>query len=388
MVRTTPLRVGIAGTGIRGGHLAAALRDEGRTDLVAVQDPFPESRNRFAAEHRIEIACATFGELLDHVDVVILASPQQYHAPQACAALAREIHVLSEVPAAVSLEQAHALVAAARASGASYGLAENERWYLPHLVVGELIRGGELGDLYYGESDYINNVRAALHLANGEPTWRRFWWVGRDGNTYPTHSLGPLLSWMDDRIVAVSCVGAGRRSEYELQSTTVLLARTVSGKLLRVRFEWLSNQPTQSKWAVEGTEGAYFFEIGSFEALRSGAQGLRSGVHVRGRTSADVWDPIDSYIESHLPSRYTRPSKEIDPYGAGTPDTWMLQDFVDSIHTGGTFEVDVYRGLDLTLPGLVAEASIAQGGAWVNVPNPRFFTAGIGVDPGPESPLT
>jgi hypothetical protein len=41
----------------------------------------------------------------------------------------------------------------------------------------------------------------------------------------------------------------------------------------------------------------------------------------------------------------------------------------------------------MSLPGVVSETSHQQGGAWCAVPDPRRFTAGIGVEPGSESPL-
>jgi hypothetical protein len=65
----------------------------------------------------------------------------------------------------------------------------------------------------------------------------------------------------------------------------------------------------------------------------------------------------------------------------------MAQDFLDAILDGGTVDADVHRGLDMTLPMFAAEASIAEGGAWVHVPDPRLFTAGIGVEPGRDAPL-
>jgi hypothetical protein len=52
-----------------------------------------------------------------------------------------------------------------------------------------------------------------------------------------------------------------------------------------------------------------------------------------------------------------------------------------------TPEIDAYHALDMTLPGLLSEQSINQGGAWIHVPNPRYLTSGIGVDPSRESPL-
>jgi predicted dehydrogenase len=368
-----PLRVGITGTGVRSADHAATLQKEPRTKLVAVHDPLPEARERFAHEHEVETTCERFDELLEHVDVVVLASPQQYHAPQACEALAQGIHVLSEVPAAVSIEQAQALVSAARTSQARYGMHRTSAGF-PHLVARELVRAGELGELFYGENDYVHNVRGELIGPDGKPSWKRFWWVGRDGNTYPTHSLGSMLSWFDDRIVAVNCAGAGRHSDYELQSTTILLCRTAKGSLIRVRFEWLSNIPPQFKWAIHGSRGGYFLEVAREQ--------VTSGIYIVCKSPADKWEPIETYATGRFPSRYARPPVDVDQYSLGSPDAWMLQDFIDSILTGEEFDVDVYRALDMTLPGVISESPIAQGSCWAHVPNPRFFTSGIGADVG------
>lgn len=45
--------------------------------------------------------------------------------------------------------------------------------------------------------------------------------------------------------------------------------------------------------------------------------------------------------------------------------------------------IDVYAALDMTLPGIVSERSVAVGGNWLPVPDPRTLTAGIGVEPQP-----
>lgn len=378
MTPTPKLRVGIAGA-VRGGGFIAGLREESdRADLVAVYDPIPASREAFAATNEVEFVCASFEELLDHVDLVILASPQQHHTPQAVAALARGIHVLSEVPAAVSLDQAKALVAAVRQSDAQYMMSENYGYIRENLIVREMVRAGELGDLYYGEGEYLHEMKTWHTTATGEPTWRHFWQVGRDGITYPTHSLGPLLQWFDDRVVSVSCVGTGRHTdpEHELQDTTILLARTLKGRLLRLRFDLLSNRPElYAYYSVQGTQGAY-------EAART--VDSHAVVYLNGRSPEGVWEPLEKYADLFMPDRYKLGGSAHTHWGS---DSWPIRDFIESILTGEAPAIDVYAALDMTLPGLLSESSIAQNGAWVHVPNPRFFTEGIGVDPSREAPL-
>ena len=375
---STPLRVGIVGA-VRGGGFVFGLQAEaGRATLHAVYDPSQEARERFATEHGVDLVCTSFEQLLDNVDLVILSSPQHHHTPQALAALERGIHVLSEVPAAVSMEQANQLVAAVRASTAKYMMAENYIYLRENLIVGGLVSEGLLGDLYYGEGEYLHEMKSWHTNAAGDPTWRYHWQVGRDGVTYPTHSLGPLLEWFDDRVVSVSCVGTGRHTdpEHELQDTTLLLARTQQGRLLKLRFDLLSNRPDlHAYYAVQGTEGAY-------EAARS--ERSEAIVHIKGRSEVNTWEPLEAYSE-FLPGRYRNPPES--DAGHWGSDVWPIRDFIEAILTDTTPRVDIYRSLDMTLPGLMSEQSINQSGAWIHVPNPRFFTGGIGVEPSREAPL-
>lgn len=378
MSETPKLRVGIAGA-VRGGGFIAGLREErDRAELVAVYDPIPASREAFAAANEVENVCDSYEQMLEQVDLVILASPQQHHTPQAIAALERGIHVLSEVPAAVSLEQAMALVGAVRRSSAKYMMSENYGYIRENLIVREMVREGVFGTLYYGEGEYLHEMKSWHTLPDGGPTWRHFWQVGRDGITYPTHSLGPLLQWFDDRVVSVSCVGTGRHTdpEHELQDTTILLARTLKGRLLRLRFDLLSNRPElYAYYSLQGTEGAY-------EAARTTRS--EAVVHLHGRSPENEWEPLEKYADTYMPARYRLGGAAETHWGS---DSWPIRDFIEAIVTDAAPEIDVYAALDMTLPGIVSESSIAQNGAWVHVPNPRFFTSGIGIEPSREAPL-
>lgn len=375
--------MGIVGATRGAGFVEGARAAEraGLARLHAVYDPNVASAEAFAREHGLERTCAGFVELLECVDVVVLSSPQHHHAPQAVAALAAGVHVLSEVPAAVSVAQAEELVGAVRGSTATYAMAENYCYLRTNLVVRAMVRAGVFGELYYGEGEYLHDIRALLRTDAGEATWRAYWQVGRNGVTYPTHSLGPLLQWFDDRIVAVSCVGTGRHTapEHEIDDTVVLLARTSRGALLLTRLDLLSNRPHSMRYySLQGTAGAY-------ETGRFGDDTPR--VHVVGRSAPGEWEPIEAYAEEFLPRRYATSSGS----GHWGSDTWPILDFVEGLSAdeapAGAEPIDVYAALDMSLPGIVSETSRQQGGVWCAVPDPRRFTAGIGVEPGAERPL-
>jgi predicted dehydrogenase len=288
------------------------------------------------------------------------------------------VHVLSEVPAAVSLEQAQQLLAAARQSTALYMIAENYCYTRANLTIREMAARGLFGELYFGEGEYLHEMKSWHTRRDGARTWRYYWQVGRAGNTYPTHSIGPLLQWFGDRITTVSCVGTGRHTdpEHEIDDTVLLLARTSRGALLKIRLDLLSNRPhLMDYYSLQGTEGGY-------EAAR--APGSLGQVYIRGRSPEASWQSLDDYVDEFLPSRYRELAPGAGHWGA---DTWPVREFVEAIANSGHPPLDIYTALDMTLPGLVSERSFHENGAWTAVPDPRLWSAGIGTGPGREAPL-
>ena len=242
-----------------------------------------------------------------------------------------------------------------------------------------MVRAGIFGDIYFAEGEYLHEMKQWHTSPNGRPNWRHYWQVGRDGLTYPTHSLGPVLQWLDDRLVAISCVGTGRHTdpEHTIQDTILLLGRTTRGALVKVRFDLLSNRPhLMDYYSLQGTAGAY-------EAAR--APGEQARIYLQGSSPDGEWEPLEDYAERFLPDRYRN---VLAGAGHGGADTWPIREFVEAIREGSPSPIDVYAALDMTLPGIVSEHSIAQGGAWLAVPDPRYLTAGIGAEPGKGSPRT
>ena len=371
------LKIGVSGAPRAASFLAGLRAYAARTEIAAVYDPDPVALKSFTAKCDV-VAVDHYDALLERVDAVIVASPQHHHVPQAVAALRRGIHVLSEVPAAVSFDQAQQLLEAVRTSTACYMLAENYCYTRDNLVVAAMAQAGCFGDLYFGEGQYLHEMKTWHVKPDGQRTWRYYWQVGRAGNTYPTHSIGPLLRWFADRIVAVSCTGSGRHTdpEHEIDDMVVLLCRTSRGALLEARLDLLSNRPHLfDYYSLQGTLGAY-------ESAR--ACGDDSRIYLEGRSPGSEWEPLARYVEEFLPEQYRQPDSNAGHWGA---DTWPVRAFVEAVTTGRTPEIDVYAALDMTLPGLASEASFYQAGAWVAVPNPRMMDAGIGAEPGREAPL-
>jgi len=364
------IRFGIIGAVKRGSSFVRALGAHPQAELVALCDIQEEKLSEAAKELGIGLTFTSDEAMLDsgEIDAVIVATPMPLHVPQSVMALERDIHVLSEVPAAVSIEQCRELVLAAKRSSATYMMAENFTYMRPNVIVKEVARRGLFGELYFGEGAYIHELKGLNEIT----TWRRRWQTGIDGNTYPTHSLGPVLQWMDQRVTAVLCVGSGhhytdpRGDRYELQDTVETLCRLSGGGLARIRLDMLSDRPHNMTWyALQGTDGAY-------EAARG--PGDEPHIWLRSRSPEKIeWEPLEGLAEEFLPEGWLNPPEEALQAGHGGGDYWEIHDFVDAIAGGNQPPIGIHEAMDITLPGPASQQSIAESGQWVAVPDSRTW---------------
>ena len=115
--------------------------------VAAIADLSRQARENAAAELGCEL---TFADPVaaatdEAIDAVVIASPTFTHADIAIAALRAGKHVLCEKPIAVSLEEADAMRAAARASPAHFAMAFMRRFDESFSRAAERIGAGDIG---------------------------------------------------------------------------------------------------------------------------------------------------------------------------------------------------------------------------------------------------
>ncbi|HEY3079894.1 MAG TPA: Gfo/Idh/MocA family oxidoreductase [Chloroflexota bacterium] len=359
----------VALVGKRAQAFVAGLRSLDDMRVVAFCEADPAVLEQVAERHAIPERHVAYETVLaSDVDAVVVGTPMQLHVPQAIAALRAGKHVLSEVTAAVSIEECRDLVSAVRSSGRTYMMAENYCYSKPSMLVREMAGRGLFGEPYYAEGAYIHDCRHLHYDAAGNPTWRRYLQVGKRGATYPTHSLGPVLEWLDDRVATVACMGSGARVDpkQETDTTVTMLCRTARGGLVDVRLDMQSPRPhNMTHYVLQGTKGAYV------SGRRPGEPGL---VWTEERSpDREQWQTLEEYEPEFLPDEWRRHGAEATRSGHGGGDFFVARAFAKALLEGRPPPIDVYRALDFTLPGLVSEESIARGGVPVEVPDPRAW---------------
>jgi predicted dehydrogenase len=365
-MRKDKLQVGIVGAP-RGSGFMAGFGAVTETEVVACCDVEPEALARVRERYGIERLYTDFAAMLaSGIDIVVVATPMPLHVPMAVQALDAGKHVLSEVPAATDLDQCWDLVQAVRRSGRKYMMAENYCYRKPSMLLKRMAEHGLFGELYFGEGEYIHELKEL----NEQTKWRRRWQTGRNGNTYPTHSLGPLLQWMQDRVVSVACMGSGhhyrdpRGDIYENEDTTLTLCKLARGGLVKLRLDMLSERPHHlTYYALQGTKGCF-----------EEARGLGDVAKVwlaEYSEKKNQWRPLADFEAEFLPEWWRNPPEEAVRAGHGGGDYFEVRDFVDSILSDSQPPVSVYEALDYTVPGLVSQESIARGGTALPVPDFR-----------------
>ena len=127
MSEVQKIKVGVIGTGALGRHHARLYAQNPRAEMVGVYDVFPESAAKVAAEFGLK-AFADWRELAAECDALSVAVPATLHAEVTLPLMEMGKHILVEKPIAASLDEAVALVEAAKKNNLVFGVGHVERF--------------------------------------------------------------------------------------------------------------------------------------------------------------------------------------------------------------------------------------------------------------------
>ncbi len=345
------LKTGVVGLR-RGLGLLRMFAAHKETQVVAVCDIDEERAASVKEQMGIEAVYIDYGEFLEHdLDIVVVATPMPFHVSQSIAALESDKHVLCEVIVANSMDECEPLVKAVKKSKKKYMLAENCcYWYFVEKWA-EMAAAGKIGKPIYAEAEYVHDTRSLMRDAEGNPRWR----AKRPPIHYCTHSLGPILTVMNDRCVSAVGMSTGVNVAPDLGAIDmeVGLFRTEKGSVIKIlRGASIEREPAFHYYSIYGTEGCLETARGADKtfAYFKGSDGM-----------------------TELPYRRDHPEAPDSAAagGHGTCEYYMVKAFIESIVNDTRPPIDIYRALDFSLPGFCAHISAQQGGKMVDIPDFR-----------------
>ncbi|MFW6061142.1 MAG: Gfo/Idh/MocA family protein [Phycisphaeraceae bacterium] len=364
-----PIRLGVIG-GRRAAAFDLALQHLGdRLALTAVCDLNAAMLDQWADRHPDLAGYHDFERMLadDVCDAVLITTPMQVHADQAVAALRAGKHVISEVTACITHDEALRLVDAVEDTGLTYMMAENYTYMRPHMMVRHMVEQGVFGELTYAEGMYVHDCRHLKFREDGTLTWRGE--LARDMdpcNYYPTHSLGPIAQWLglgrDDQIATVYCAAnratcmadyAQRRfgeqhpgaapDHWRRGDGAQCLVTTERGRLISLRVDSSSHRPHHMTiHELQGTRGCYRTQGNSRDEPLVWLDGRSPGKPGHGFEHASEWDKLYQYADEFEHPRWKQHGETARKAGHGGGDFFVLEDFINAIEGEAPNPIDVY----------------------------------------------
>ncbi|MBB2757988.1 oxidoreductase [Xanthomonas arboricola] len=183
------------------------------------------------------------------LDAVVLATPNQTHAPFALQAMAAGKHVLVDKPFALDAAQAREVVAAAAAAGRIVSVFQNRRWDADFLTVRRLIDEGQLGEV----------VEFHSHFDRFRPQVRDRWRESDIPGAGLWYDLGPhLLDQALQLFGTPQAIGADLQRQRNQARSDDYFHVTLRYPRLRVILHAGSLVADSGlRFAVHGTRGSY-----------------------------------------------------------------------------------------------------------------------------------
>ena len=365
-----PIRYGVVGLGHRGREIGKLAAKFDYTVFAAACDLKPSNwtQTQWLSDRPLAemFPDAVFYDDFDRMlseadlDVVIVETGADVHASFCAKALERGKYVLSDIPLVWSLAEAKMLWETQKKAKRFLSIGANPNFQKFTVMLDEYYQNGMLGKPYFMEAEYIHwswpGNSESIHLSeNGD--WRKLLIPIR----YCTHSLGPLLTVLDEELRYVSCFGTGPHadlSEYSVPKDDMMGAqfRTESGVVVRLtRNSRCRANIGHHNYRVFGTEG-YMERIDRF-----GKPVIRYNF-----TKMDN-NALHEVNGSFMPTAY---ENNPDAVGHDGMDYAMLDAFFTAVRDGGKAPVGLKEGLAMTLPGIYAEESAKRGGEVLKIRYP------------------
>ena len=367
------IRVGVVGLGHRGRTMFKRSAKFADVECVAACDILP--RNWYEKQWHMDsplsemFPAAAFYENYDEMlekaglDAVIVETGADIHADFCIKALERNINVLTDIPVVANLSEAERLWKAAQKSSAMISIGANPNEQKFTVLLKEFYQSGKLGKPYCLEAEYIhwvhperNKERAISLVENGD--WRKLLSPIR----YCTHSLGPLLTVLEEDLRSVSCFGTGQHAaaeEYPANNKRDDMQcaqfRTESGVVIRLMRNGRCRADIgHHNYRVFGTEG-YMERID------------RMGKPVIRYNSEKANSELEEIGGEFMPPAY---ADNPDAVGHGGMDYAMMDKFFRALLEGQPAPISLREGLAMTIPGIYAEKSAKRGGEVLTIHYP------------------
>lgn len=312
------VRFGVVGLGNMGTYHMNYLESLEGAALAAVCDVDPKHLDAAAQKHPHAQRFERWQDLLASgaVDAVLVATPHYQHPEITITAFEKDLHVLCEKPAAVTVKEARRMnEAAARHPHLKFAINFQMRANPVLRKIREIVHGGDLGEILRLTWIATSWFRTNAYYASGG--WRATW-AGEGGgvliNQCP-HNLDQLYwltGMMPSRVTAVAHIGKTHPIEVEDEVSAIL---EYAGGATAHFITTTGEAPGTDRLEIAGDRGKLVSEHGklTFKMNRKTVREFRETSPLS-FAIPEVWD-----AEIPLPAPHPDPTR------------WMTQNFVNAV---------------------------------------------------------
>jgi hypothetical protein len=401
------VRLGYIGVGDRGmSHISeGTLRDD--VEIVAICDIQERSLKRcrefIAKAGRPKAAEYTGGldaykKLLERkdIDAVIIATPWQFHHPQAIDAMKAGKYVGCEVIAGLTVEEHWDIVNTSEKTGMPYMTLENVCYRRDVMATLNMVRQNVFGEVLHVEGGYQHNLRNVL-FNNGrddysvgpefgpstisEAQWRTQFNVDQDGDLYPTHGVGPCMHYIDinrgnrfTNMVSVSSKARGlaayveevapghknAKINYKNGDITQTMINCANGETVLLTHDTHLPRPYSLGFRIDGTKGIWM--------------DVNQSIYIDHVSKQhDVWEPAKPWLDKYDHSLWKKYANDAAGAGHGGMDWFVFNAFILAVKERKQTPIDVYDSVTMSVITPLSTKSLKEGNAPQEFPD---FTRG------------
>jgi hypothetical protein len=386
------VRIGFIGLGNRGPGAVERMSNIEGVHITALCDKDPERvrvAQRILEKHRAPAAIEysnnedAWKDLCESpdVDLVYICTPWDLHTPMCVYAMENGKHAATEIPAAVTVEEAWQLVETSERTKKHCMMLENTCYDFFELLTLNMARQGFFGEIVHVEGAYIHDLREHNFSKNYyADMWRLIENQMRNGSLYPTHGLGPVCQVLNvnrgdqmEYLTSMSCndfqmgkMAAELAAEdnfynkfatenYRGNMNTTLI-RTHKGKTILIQHDVTSPRPYSRIHMVSGTEG-----IAQKYPL--------PGKIAKGHSwfDADEMKVLEEQYRPAIVKLVGEMARKIG--GHGGMDFMMDWRLIDCLRNGIALDQDVYDAALWSVVAPLSEWSVANRSDSIDIPD-------------------
>jgi predicted dehydrogenase len=328
-----PVNIAVVGLGYWGPNVLRNLQELGEAEVSYVCDRRLEPLSQVVRRYPTLKPVLDFETVLTDpaVEAIALCTPVTTHYGLAARALAAGKHVFVEKPLANSSNEGLQLVQTARAADLVLMPGHTFLYSPPVTLSHELIRSGQLGDIYFITTSRVN---LGLHQRDVSVVW-----------DLAPHDFSIMRFWLEEVPTRVSAVSRSCVVEGTADVAFIDL-EYASGTIAHVEIAWLAPSKLR-RTAVVGSEKMLIYDDTSIEPVRifdSGARLPDPETFGEYRLSYRTGDIVSPPVEAHEPL------------------SLELTDFCGAVRTGSEPRSSAELGLDVVAMTEAVDRSLALGG--------------------------